>query len=157
MNIKEIKELVRILDGTDIVEFSFENEGSKVSIKKGFDNIQHIASHTPAMYVPAPTIQAMPVSAVVSPAGGQGEELGLNQVFITAPMVGTFYTAASPEAEPYVQTGDMVDNGQVVCIIEAMKLMNEIESEYRGKIVEVLVSNAQPVEFGQPLYIIEKI
>jgi acetyl-CoA carboxylase biotin carboxyl carrier protein len=156
MNIKEIKELVRILDGTDIVEFSFENEGSKISIKKGLDNVQYITSHTPA-HVPAAVIPLAPVPAVVSPAAETGEELGANQVYITAPMVGTFYKAASPEVEPYVQVGDMVDTGQVVCIIEAMKLMNEIESEYHGKIVEVLVSNAQPVEFGQPLYIVEKI
>lgn len=157
MNIKEIKELVRILDGTDIVEFSFENEGSKISIKKGLDNVQHISSHIPAVHVPVTAIPAAPVPAVVSQTTEAGEELGANQVYITAPMVGTFYKSASPDAEPYVQVGDMVDNGQVVCIIEAMKLMNEIESEYHGKIVEVLVSDAQPVEFGQPLYIVEKI
>jgi acetyl-CoA carboxylase biotin carboxyl carrier protein len=93
----------------------------------------------------------------VPQAAEAGEGLTANQAYITAPMVGTFYRAASPDSEPYIQVGDAVDAGQVVCIIEAMKLMNEIESEFRGKIVEVLVADAQPVEFGQPLYIVEKI
>lgn len=157
MNIKEIKELVRILDGTDIVEFSFENEGSKIAIKKGYDNVQHMTTtYNPAAYTQAAAAPAPSIPTVVAPTENENK-LGVNQVYITAPMVGTFYRAASPDAEPYVQVGDMVDVGQVVCIIEAMKLMNEIESDYHGKIVEVLVSDAQPVEFGQPLYIVEKI
>jgi acetyl-CoA carboxylase biotin carboxyl carrier protein len=72
-------------------------------------------------------------------------------------MVGTYYRAPSPEADPYVQVGEVVEQGQVVCIIEAMKLMNEIESEVKGRIVEILVENAQPVEYGQPLYLLEKV
>lgn len=158
MNIKEIKELVRILDGTDIVEFSFESEGSKVAIKKGYNNL--IPSSAP-MVNPAitpTTIVTTPTQVITTApqAEEKKDELGPNQAVITAPMVGTFYKAPSPDAEAYVQIGQTVEPGQVVCIIEAMKLMNEIESEYRGKIVDVLVSNAQPVEYGQPLFIIEK-
>ena len=160
MNIKEIKELVKMLDGTDISELTFESEGSKVSIKKG-TNISNITYQTPNLQYSSPNL--MPPTAVpTQPAPATADEennegLGPNQVLINAPMVGTFYRAPSPEAEPYVQVGQNVEDGQVVCIIEAMKLMNEIESEWRGKIVQVLVENAQPVEYGQPLFVLEKI
>lgn len=164
MNIKEIKELVKMLDGTDISELSFESEGNKVLIKKGISGIQHISPPmSPMVQYPMVNIpQAIPSAAPANvPAGApvsesKGEGLGPNQVLIVAPMVGTFYRAPAPDADPYVQIGQMVEPGQVVCIIEAMKLMNEIESEYRGKVVEVLVENAHPVEYGQPLFVVEK-
>lgn len=160
MNIKEIKELVKMLDGTDITELTFVSEGSKVSIKKG-TNISNITYPAPNMQYSSPNM-APPAPAPPQPVPTTADEeknegLGPNQVLISAPMVGTFYRAPSPEAEPYVQVGQNVENGQVVCIIEAMKLMNEIESEWRGKIVQVLVENAQPVEYGQPLFVLEKI
>lgn len=160
MNIKEIKELVKMLDGTDITELTFESEGSKVSIKKG-TNISNILYQAPNMQYSSPNMAspapapAQPIPTTVDEEKNEG--LGPNQVLICAPMVGTFYRAPSPEAEPYVQVGQNVEDGQVVCIIEAMKLMNEIESEWRGKIVQVLVENAQPVEYGQPLFVLEKI
>ncbi len=159
MNIKEIKELVKMLDGTDISELMFESEGSKVSIKKG-TSISNIIPQTPVIQYPSPSIMPTIAPAQSNPATAieeKNEGLGPNQVLINAPMVGTFYRSPSPESEPYVQIGQNVEDGQVVCIIEAMKLMNEIESEYRGKIVQVLVENAQPVEYGQPLFILEKI
>ncbi|MGE5605353.1 MAG: acetyl-CoA carboxylase biotin carboxyl carrier protein, partial [Bacteroidota bacterium] len=148
------------LDGTDITELTFESEGSKVSIKKG-TCISNIAHQAPIMQYPSP-IMAPPAIAPVQPNPAtakeeQTEGLGPNQVLISAPMVGTFYRAPSPESEPYVQIGQNVEDGQVVCIIEAMKLMNEIESEWRGKIVQILVENAQPVEYGQPLFVLEKL
>ncbi len=167
MNIKEIKELVKMLDGTDISEFSFESEGNKVVIKKGAVTVVPpqglspiIPMMTNPMYNPINTPgQAAPAAAPATGAAGEekNEGLGPNQVLITAPMVGTFYRSASPDADPYVQAGQIVNVGEVVCIIEAMKLMNEIESEWRGKIVEILVENAQPVEYGQPLFVLEKI
>lgn len=159
MNIKEIKELVKMLDGTDITELTFESEGSKISIKKG-TNTPNITHQAPVMQYPSSMIPPAVAPAQSNPAptvDERKEGLGPNQVLISAPMVGTFYRAPSPESEPYVQVGQNVEDGQVVCIIEAMKLMNEIESEYRGKIVEVLVENAQPVEYGQPLFVLEKI
>ena len=163
MNIKEIKELVKMLDGTDINELTFESEGNRVVIKKGTNNIQPIYSQVnPMAALPMNTNFALPSQIPAPPtAPAVAEEksggLGPNQVLIVAPMVGTFYRAPSPEADPYVQVGQVVDVGQVVCIIEAMKLMNEIENECRGKIVEVLVENAHPVEYGQPLFVLEKV
>jgi acetyl-CoA carboxylase biotin carboxyl carrier protein len=160
MNIKELKELVKMLDGTDIVEFSYENEGNKVIIKKGFDSISRALPQAASLLqtaMPAPT--AVPVSIPAqnpSVVEDKNEGLGPNQVLIVAPMVGTFYRASSPDADPYVQAGQNIEAGQVVCIIEAMKLMNEIESEWNGKVVEILVQNGQPVEYGQPLLIVEK-
>lgn len=161
MNIKEIKDLVKILDGTDITEFTYESEGSKIAIKKG-TSVPHIPHQAPLMQYPPVNMTASPVAAPPAPQTNLANEdanegLGPNQVLIIAPMVGTFYRAPSPESEPYVQVGEIIEAGQVVCIIEAMKLMNEIESEWDGKIVQVLVENAQPVEYGQPLFVLEKI
>jgi acetyl-CoA carboxylase biotin carboxyl carrier protein len=160
MNIKELKELVKMLDGTDIVEFIYENEGNKVVIKKGLDPNSHVLHQAaPLMTAPMPTPTAVPVSIPAqnpSVAEDKNEGLGPNQVLIVAPMVGTFYLAPNPDSEPYVQAGQNIETGQVVCIIEAMKLMNEIESEWNGKVVKILVQNGQPVEYGQPLLIVEK-
>lgn len=167
MNIKEIKELVKMLDGTDVAEFTYESEGNRVVIKKGLATSQFIPQINPGLPLPlqgnplfmpaAPpaAIAAIPVTA--TPAETKGNGLAPNQVLISAPMVGTFYRAPGPEVDPYVQVGQVVESGQVVCIIEAMKLMNEIESEWRGKIIEVLAENAQPVEYGQPLFVLEKL
>lgn len=166
MNIKEIKELVKMLDGTDVSEFTYESEGNRIVIKKGFTP-QHIMPQiSPALTLPvsgapmfaAPVQVAAPASSQ-APAAVESKNEGLapNQILITAPMVGTFYRAPGPDADPYVQVGQAIEVGQVVCIIEAMKLMNEIESEHRGRIVEVIAENAQPVEYGQPLFVLEKV
>ncbi len=155
MNIKEIKELVKMLDGTDITEFSMENEGSKVVIKKGLSGqVPMISQMGPAIQYP---VSSPTTPQVTSSVEDKNEGLGPNQVLIVAPMVGTFYRSPSPDAEAYVQLDQSVEAGQVVCIIEAMKLMNEIESEWKGKIVEILVENAHPVEYGQPLMVLEKL
>ncbi|MGE5507989.1 MAG: acetyl-CoA carboxylase biotin carboxyl carrier protein [Chitinophagales bacterium] len=157
LNIKEIKELIRILNDTDIAELNVESEGVKVSIKK--------ASALAAPLVVAP---AAPAGAPAGrgaraeeprPESGEAEEVALkdNQYAVCAPMVGTFYRAPSPDADPFVREGEVVEAGQPLCIIEAMKLMNEIEAEVRGRVERVLVENAQPVEYGQPLFIIEKL
>ena len=162
MNVREIRELVRLLAGTDVTELNLETEGLKITIKKGphFQAVPAMPAANPvpvpsAAYPPAPA--ASPAPPAESQAGTEERVLGPNQVFIVAPMVGTFYRAPSPEAEPYVRVGDIVEPGQVLCIIEAMKLMNEIESEWRGRITEILVENAQPVEYGQPLFVLEKM
>jgi len=111
-----------------------------------------------AMPVPvqAAEIQETPVAAEATTAQ-EGDKLPENQVTINSPMVGTFYRAPSPEAEAFVQEGQIVEPGQELCIIEAMKLMNTIESDIRGRILKIMVENAQPVEYGQPLFLIEKL
>jgi acetyl-CoA carboxylase biotin carboxyl carrier protein len=162
MNIKELKEMVKMLDGSDIVEFTYENEGTKVAIKK-----RNSAAITDQVAVTSPPSLASQ-AAVVNQAAKltaqnpsvsevKNEGLGPNQVLIVAPMVGTFYRAPSPDTEPFVQIGQVIEAGQVVCIIEAMKLMNEIESEWKGKVLDILLEDAQPVEYGQPLLLVEKL
>lgn len=148
MNLSEIKELLRMLDETDVTELHLESAGVKVSIKKG------VLSGSAAV----PTGEEKAAVATTSPAAAKTEKqvVDENLIPIVAPMVGTFYRTPSPEAAPFVEEGQMVTQGQTVCIIEAMKLMNEIEAEISGRVVQILVENGQPVEYGQTLFLLEK-
>ncbi len=152
MNLDEIRDLIKLLDQTDVEEFSMESQGIKISIKKRRTNegAASLPSET-ASTVKVPIEQAEKQEAA-SPV--PAEDDGITTV--VAPMVGTFYRAPSPDAEPYVDVGDTVKAGQVLCIIEAMKLMNEIETDVSGVITSILVENGQPVEYGQPLFIIRQ-
>ncbi|MGB8131307.1 MAG: acetyl-CoA carboxylase biotin carboxyl carrier protein [Candidatus Angelobacter sp.] len=161
MNQKELKELIDFLIEKDISEFELERGDVKVRIKRGVETAAPVMTHAVPMAtvaMAAPLAQASqsaatpaPVSASVSPAPAAEEELHT----VKSPIVGTFYEAPGPGALPFVKPGDQVAAGQVLCIIEAMKLMNEIESEVSGRIAEVLVENGRPVEFGQALFRIE--
>jgi oxaloacetate decarboxylase alpha subunit len=155
LNIKEIKELIKLLNETDIAELNVESEGVRVSIRKAVAG----PVATPAALLAAPRPAVRSDARAEEPEETEGTELTLreNQYAVCAPMVGTFYRAASPDAESFVKEGDLVEVGQPLCIIEAMKLMNEIEAEVRGRVERVLVENAQPVEYGQPLFLIEKL
>ena len=171
MDMREIRELIQILDETDIAEFQLESQGLRLIIRKAGVLVDAGRSEAPAPEAgggrPAAARTAAPEGAPPSPvadAAGPAPEArgaapagGERVVTVTAPMVGTFYRAPAPDAEPYVEEGDLVEAGQPLCIIEAMKLMNEIESEWRGRITEILVENAQPVEYGQPLFVLEKM
>lgn len=160
MNQKELKELIEFLIEKDIAEFELERGDVKVRIKRGapeppVPETRYV--HVPAVpAVPAPEFHPAAAAHSSAPAPAApaktGEEDGLH--LINSPIVGTFYEAPSPGAPPFVKAGDAVDAGQVLCIIEAMKLMNEIESDIAGEIVKKLVSNGQPVEYGQPLFAI---
>ncbi len=154
MNLKELKELIELLKGTDVSELEIERSGVKVRIRKGGDVTFHPAmprmEHPPAAIV-APTVAA---AAAAEPTAAA---VKTNQITVTSPIVGTFYRASSPDKPAYAEVGDVVKKGQVLCIIEAMKLMNEIESEAAGRIVQVLVENGAPVEYGQPLFLIEPV
>ena len=158
MNQKELKELIEFLIETDIAEFELERGDVKVRIRRG----AVAAASAPAYVAQSPPVAAAPApSASVTtpepaspapPAGEAAEDAGLH--VIRSPIVGTFYEAASPGAPAFVKPGDTIAVGQVLCIIEAMKLMNEIESDHAGELVKRYVTNAQPVEYGQPLFAI---
>ncbi|MDA8442550.1 MAG: acetyl-CoA carboxylase biotin carboxyl carrier protein [Peptococcaceae bacterium] len=152
MNLQEIKELIKMLDETEISELNLESEGVKISIKKG----GVAAAAAVALPVASPVAEVAPAPLAVKSVPAPSVPDNSNLTPVTAPMVGSFYSSASPDAAPFVSKGDIVSAGQVVCIIEAMKLMNEIEAEVSGKIVDILVENGQPVEYGQPLFLIEK-
>ena len=149
MNQKELKELIEFLKEQDIAEFELERGDVKVRIKRGTPvAIAPLTLPISAAPVPTPTT-ALPVSASASPPAKSVDE-GLHQV--KSPIVGTFYESPSPGSPPFVKPGDTVEAGQVLCIIEAMKLMNEIEADVSGEVVKRLVNNGQPVEYGQPLF-----
>lgn len=157
MDIKDLKQLITIVTGSDITEFEIETQEEKISIKRGSQQqIVHVAAPAPvyAAHAPAP-VAAAPAAAPAAPAAAVDAEPAGEK--ITSPIVGTFYRAPAPDAAPYVEVGQVVEKGQVFCIVEAMKLMNEIEAEFRCKIVKICKENAQPVEFGDPLFIVEKL
>lgn len=159
----EICELIRLVGTSGVASVEIEHGGSRVRIE-GVAAARPVETINTVSVVPAgqPAPAAAPLSApqpealapveTAGEAGGTGEEEGLHQV--TSPIVGTFYRAPNPDADPYVKVGDFVEKGQVLCIVEAMKLMNEIESDVSGTIVKVYPENAQPVEFGEPLFAI---
>ncbi|HZW84269.1 MAG TPA: acetyl-CoA carboxylase biotin carboxyl carrier protein [Candidatus Deferrimicrobium sp.] len=155
MNLQEIKELIKMLDETEISELNLESEGVKISIKKG-GVVAAMPAAMPAVAQVAPQLPVQPSVAPEVVAKPQPVAVNPNLVEIVAPMVGTFYSSPSPDSPLFVEAGASVKPGKVVCIIEAMKLMNEIEAEVAGKVVEVLVENGQPVEYGQTLFLIEK-
>jgi acetyl-CoA carboxylase biotin carboxyl carrier protein len=157
MDIKEIQELIKFVAKSGVSEVSIDRKDFKITIKAQ-SNMQTIVNATiPA----APAMQALPVAASSAPASSAAPAPAApaaeasNLITIKSPMIGTFYRSSSPDKPSFVNVGDEVKAGQVVCIIEAMKLFNEIESEVSGKIVKVLVDNATPVEYDQPLFLVE--
>lgn len=157
--IQEVRELIKLIDNSNIDEFEYANEGTTIKMKKqGNATVvyetapapkQEAPAAAPAPVAPAPAAAAVQQEAAPQPA----ETANLHK--ITSPMVGTFYASPSPEAPAYVSVGDRVNNDTVVCIVEAMKLFNEIEAEVSGEIVEVLVKSGQLVEYGQPLFLVK--
>lgn len=157
MNLTDIKKLVKLVESSEISEIEIEEGEERIRIIKHHPRESSPQMISP-MYQPAGVQpQQFPVSQAqeTAPSSVPISAKTSNLVEVTSPMVGTFYRAASPEAPSYVEIGDSVKTGQALCIIEAMKLMNEIESEASGKVVEILVENAQPVEFGQVLFKID--
>lgn len=149
MYIKEIKDMINLMNDNNLTELEIEKEGVRIRLKKGTGGVyekavEYVHAQAPLAGHPAETASAQKAERK-------------NALEIKAPMVGTFYRAPSPEAPAYVNVGDTIEVGQVVCIIEAMKLMNEIKSEVKGKIVDIQVDNAEPVEFGQVLFVVEPV
>ncbi|SCY92918.1 acetyl-CoA carboxylase biotin carboxyl carrier protein [Paenibacillus polysaccharolyticus] len=151
--LSEIKELIKLVDESSVQELEIENEGSRLSIRKpGKTEFVQAAAVQPQV-IAAPQVQPA-ATAVVSEAAPQADTTShLHK--IVSPMVGTFYRASSPEAGSFVSVGDKVVEKTTVCIIEAMKLMNELDADIKGEIVEVLVENGQLVEYGQPLFLVK--
>jgi len=156
MDIKQIQELVKLINKTNIGEITIEEEGVKITVKQKKDPVQHIiaGTNTAQMYSGAPSQQATP-TVTAPPVKPPAEPKADNLVTIKSPMIGTFYRQAGPGKPIFASVGDEVSPGKVVCIIEAMKLFNEIESEVKGKIVKVLVEDASPVEYDQPLFLVD--
>ncbi len=157
MDIKQIQELVKLINKTNIGEITIEEEGVKITVKQKKDPVQHIIAGSAApAYSQAPPAPAVSSAAPVAPVATKAEEPKAdNLVTIKSPMIGTFYRQAGPGKPIFASVGDEVTAGKVVCIIEAMKLFNEIESEVKGKIVKVLVEDASPVEYDQPLFLVD--
>lgn len=152
MNVKEIKEMIGLMNDNNLSELEIEKEGMRIKLKKNPSPDQAQDNVHPApIFIEREKIQAPEQKPQTQPLKVSAS----NRLEIKAPMVGTFYRAPSPEAPPFVQVNQDIEPGQVICILEAMKLMNEIKSEVKGKILEILVDNAEPVEFGQPLFLIE--
>jgi acetyl-CoA carboxylase biotin carboxyl carrier protein len=153
MDIRKIRRLIEMLEGSDISEIEVSEGEETVKIRRGsmepvVQQVQAAPQAAPAPQMPAAQGQPAPAAPAPEPEPETG-------ITVEAPMVGTFYRAPTPEAEPYVREGDRVNVGDTLCIIEAMKLFNEIESEHAGTVKKIMAENAQPVEYGEPLFIIE--
>lgn len=149
MDIKEIKAIIDLMRKNDLSVFKMESEGFKLTLKKGGDYQPVITVPAQAVAAAAPAPGAVPAPG---PASSAAPEPAGNFKEITSPMVGTFYRTPSPESGPFVEIGTQITPDSVVCIIEAMKVMNEIKAEISGTITEILVENGKPVQFGQPLF-----
>lgn len=156
MKAKEIRDLIDFISGSGLDEVNIETEEFKISVKRASQQVT-VSAPAPAAAAPAPTPVAAPAPAATTPAAAPAPAASndANLITIKSPMIGTFYRSSNPESAPFASVGDSISTGDTVCIIEAMKLFNEIESEVSGKIVKVLVENAQPVEYDQPLFLVD--
>jgi acetyl-CoA carboxylase biotin carboxyl carrier protein len=156
MNIKDLKDLIELIQGTDVVEVEVERAGARIRVRR--DGTAHPvvpAAAPPAAAPPAPAAAPAAAPPVPAPQPGAAAAPPAGVVIVTAPLVGRFYRSPGPDAGPYVEVGDRVRKGQVLCIIEAMKLMNQIEAEQGGTVRAILAEDGKPVEFGEPLFEID--
>ena len=150
MDVEKIRELIELMKDNELTEIRIVDGESRLLLKRGGQ--QPVFAPLPAAVAPAAAAPAPTAAAPAAMSPEPGEDAGL--VAITSPMVGTFYAAPAPDADPYVSVGDRIKVGTVVCIIEAMKVMNEIKSEVAGTVEKILVDNTSPVEFGQPVFMV---
>jgi acetyl-CoA carboxylase biotin carboxyl carrier protein len=151
IDVDQVREIIRIAEESGLAELEVEQAGFKVRVRRAAPAGGHTGQPAAGAETRAALDTHMPAEDAPS-----GPDAALNHLEpVVAPMVGTFYRASSPDAPPFVSEGDFVDEGQVVCVIEAMKLFNEIQADKRGRIARVLVENASPVEFGQPLFLLD--
>lgn len=146
MDLNLVKKLIKLVDSSDITDLEIEENGLRVKIAK------KIRVAAQPQFISAPVVEAQPAKPAEETPVKEEQPSNLHE--IRSPIVGTFYRAPAPDADPYVQMGDTISKGSVLCIVEAMKLMNEIESDMSGKIVKILVEDGKPVEYNQPLFLI---
>jgi acetyl-CoA carboxylase biotin carboxyl carrier protein len=160
MDLKEVERVLELMKEHDLVEVELEDTeaGTRMRLRKAGPETNSHPVLTPALALPAtqvePATVPSPVPAAPAVAEAQADEDRANLTEVPSPMVGTYYRASSPDAEPFVEVGDKIEAETVVCIIEAMKVMNEIKAEVAGEIVEILVQNGEAVEFGQPIFLV---
>lgn len=158
MEIKDLKTLIKMVTETDITEFEMENSEEKILIKRGPDQeVIHVQAPQSAVYAQPAPAPAAPAAAAPAPATAAAPVKNDKYETITSPIVGTFYRKPSPDADLFTKEGAIVEKGQTICLVEAMKLFNEIEAEFKCKIIEVLKDDATPVEFGAPLFLVEPL
>ncbi|MES2650759.1 MAG: acetyl-CoA carboxylase biotin carboxyl carrier protein [Bacteroidota bacterium] len=155
MDIKQIQELIKFVSRSGVNEVAIEQENFKITIKTNQAPV-YVNAALPAPVAAQPVPQAAPAVEIKSTASPEAEDTS-KYITIKSPMIGTFYRSSSPDKPSFANVGDEIATGKVICIIEAMKLFNEIESEVSGRIVKVLVDNASPVEYDQPLFLVEPI
>lgn len=160
MDFKQIQELIKMINKSNIGEVTIEEKGFKVTIKQKEEPVQHVVSAPATYHSPIATQAAPSQPASTAPVSSQDKAKATetpndNYITIKSPMIGTFYRSSAPGKPMFVEVGDEVTPGKVVCIIEAMKLFNEIESEVKGRIVKILAEDASPVEYDQPLFLVE--
>ena len=159
MDFKQIQELIKMINKSQIGEVTIEQKDFRITIKQKEENITQVVSHAAPVHMP-PVQQVAPqqLASTSQPSSSQDQKAvssDANLITIKSPMIGTFYRKSSPDKPNFVEVGDEISTGKVVCIIEAMKLFNEIESEVSGKVVKILVEDASPVEYDQPLFLVE--
>ena len=158
MDIKEIREILKLLERYEIRDFTLQRGDNRIRVRRGSAAEELVGARLGVVQARETHLEpaAQEVTASVGePARGDSLTVGEKQFLVTSPIVGTFYRAPSPESPPYVEVGSQVSKGAVLCIVEAMKIMNEIECDVSGKVSAILAENAQPVEYGQPLFIID--
>jgi len=162
MDFKQIQELIKMINKSNIGEVTIEEKGFKITVKQKEEHITQLLSSTAVHSAPMQSITPAPAApALAAPAQPSPEKTktetpaSSNTITIKSPMIGTFYRRSSPDKPSFVEVGSDIAPGQVVCIIEAMKLFNEIEAEVKGKIVKILVEDSSPVEYDQPLFLVE--
>ena len=154
MNVEEIKELMTLFNDSNMTEFHLSNEEFEVQFSKREEYPQVVSNAVASVANVATPVEAAPVSAAPSAEAQEAPQVATDAKYITSPIVGVVYLQSSPDADPFVQVGKQITSNDTVCIVEAMKIMNEIKSDFNGEVVEVLVENGQMVDFGQKLFAI---
>lgn len=157
MDFKDIKELIRVFDKSELNKLRVKEAEFEISMQKGLENEVTTVTTTQAVAPAATPVAVAPLAQTAAPVANEEKATDIKGLTINAPMVGTYYSSPSPESPAFVGIGDTVRKGQTLCILEAMKIMNEVEAEFDCKIIDILVHNGDPVEYDMPIFVVEKI